>query len=437
MTQMPKIPHSVIARLLAGSPDSPGSVGAQHPDANLLSAFSENSLQKRERAQLMEHLAQCPQCRDVLALQVAAATQMGEEASPAKSPQRQREWLARTELRWAAVAASLAVVAGIFLLRQPDRVYQDRTPSSPATSALQPQGTKRQDSASNESKVEIAKKENRPVAVPENQISRNTSARSRAAKTTQTPMPATSVATANANFDHFGREIWKDKVAAPPAPTPPAIASNAPLAGSAPAASESGAAPKVSSETVEVEGRPEPQSVRHAAEAGDRKAEKQSANALTITAADSVSSEETTQPRQSGSIGGFAGYSTMAKSSASSPPARLPRPGERWRVEQGVLQRSENAGQTWSTLDIRTGAVPGLAIAFRGDEVWAGDSQGGLSHSSDNAQHWQRVLYGGTENIEGATIVSVSIPSAGHVVIKNSAGHTWFTRDDGKTWRMK
>jgi hypothetical protein len=474
---MPKIPHSVIAGLLAGSQDAPGAIGAPHPDANLLSAFSENTLQKRERAQLMEHLAQCPQCRDVLALQAAAATQMGEEASRAKSPQRHRGWLASTELRWAAVAASLAVVAGIFLLRQPERVYQDRTPSSLATSAVQPQVTKRQDSATAENKVEIAKKEN--PHVPENQISREATeqtssfgppprpapsgsassagytivapwenlragsarhsakpataanARAAAAKTTTMPAPATSLATANDNFDRFDREILKDKGAAP---TPPAMTSNAPLAASAPAASGSAAAPTVSSETVDVEGRPEPQSARRAAAVRDQKVETQQSAADTNLATPIVTlNDQAVHAQEYPAIPGLPGYSPRKL------PARLPPPGERWRVKQGMLQMSENSGQTWDTVSPGRGpgGLLGLISARRAQEVWAGDSQGGLSHSTDGGQHWQRVLYGGTENIEGATIVSVAIPSSGHVVIKNSAGHTWITRDGGKSWRMK
>jgi Photosynthesis system II assembly factor YCF48/Putative zinc-finger len=40
---------------------------AAHPDANLLAAFAENTLMKQERAAVLTHLAQCPDCREYLA----------------------------------------------------------------------------------------------------------------------------------------------------------------------------------------------------------------------------------------------------------------------------------------------------------------------------------------------------------------------------------
>jgi hypothetical protein len=41
--------------------------GGEHPDANLLAAFAENALMKQERATVLTHLAQCPDCREYLA----------------------------------------------------------------------------------------------------------------------------------------------------------------------------------------------------------------------------------------------------------------------------------------------------------------------------------------------------------------------------------
>jgi len=35
----------------------------EHPDANLLSAFAEHSLTDAERAQVLDHLSRCAECR--------------------------------------------------------------------------------------------------------------------------------------------------------------------------------------------------------------------------------------------------------------------------------------------------------------------------------------------------------------------------------------
>ncbi len=42
----------------------------EHPDANLLLAFTEGGLSSRERATVLTHLAECPECREVLSLSV-------------------------------------------------------------------------------------------------------------------------------------------------------------------------------------------------------------------------------------------------------------------------------------------------------------------------------------------------------------------------------
>lgn len=442
MTQIPKIPQSVIARLRAGVPGESGTMGAPHPDANLLSAFSENSLEKRERAEVMEHLAGCPQCRDVLALQALAATQVGEEGSPSKTPSHARGWLSRTELRWAAVAASLAVVAAIVLLRPPDRVDQERAPSLSATAPPQsPQVGKMQGKASaekkeapTENKVETAKQDKkRKDAVAEDEIARRAPARAAVAKTAPMPAPAVTAAIANGNFD---REVLKDRAAAA---APPAMAkekdSTGALAPSAPTL------PANSYDSVTANQSPLPgaapsgaQGAARAADVRDRKSEMQTANAITTSAAaETVTTQEATGTRESGAIAGAIGYGSLRKL-----PTHVPPPGERWRVEQGMLQLSENAGQTWSTVAPGTVPVPpGLTVLRLGQEIWAGDSQGGLSHSLDNGVHWQRVLYGGRENIAGATIVSILVPNPGQMIIRNSAGVSWVSRDGGETWRTK
>jgi anti-sigma factor ChrR (cupin superfamily) len=39
-----------------------------HPDAETLSAFTEQALNSKERGQVLEHLAACGRCRQVVAL---------------------------------------------------------------------------------------------------------------------------------------------------------------------------------------------------------------------------------------------------------------------------------------------------------------------------------------------------------------------------------
>ena len=54
--------------------------GGVHPDADLLTAFSEQLLTGREREGVVEHLARCGDCREVVAFALPAM----EEAAAAR-----------------------------------------------------------------------------------------------------------------------------------------------------------------------------------------------------------------------------------------------------------------------------------------------------------------------------------------------------------------
>jgi hypothetical protein len=97
----------------------------EHPDANLLAAFAAQILPARERASLLEHLARCPECREVLA---TASTEV------AKSPR-----IALWKWRWATAAAAACLL--VALLWRPgsfQNVPAEKMPPAPAApSALQ------------------------------------------------------------------------------------------------------------------------------------------------------------------------------------------------------------------------------------------------------------------------------------------------------------
>jgi Photosynthesis system II assembly factor YCF48/Putative zinc-finger len=75
-----------------------------HPDANLLAAFAEKKLQGQEREEVLAHLGECADCREVLALATPARGPAARPFSPA--------W------RWAAgVAAAVLVATSIWGVR--------------------------------------------------------------------------------------------------------------------------------------------------------------------------------------------------------------------------------------------------------------------------------------------------------------------------------
>src|SRR2546426_11584301 len=89
-----------------------------HPDPDLLAAFAEKSLGERERAQMLEHLAQCADCREVVSLAIPELEPAAHAASarPARSP-----WLRWPVLRWGALAACVVVVGAAVTLRHQKR----------------------------------------------------------------------------------------------------------------------------------------------------------------------------------------------------------------------------------------------------------------------------------------------------------------------------
>lgn len=116
---MEDIPKIVRARLQRPAP----STADVHPDADLLTAFAEQSLAGRERDQVLEHLARCGECRDVLALALPAT----EPATLAPSHSLARVgWLSWPVLRWGVVAAGIVAVTSVGILQYRQR-HQEKT----------------------------------------------------------------------------------------------------------------------------------------------------------------------------------------------------------------------------------------------------------------------------------------------------------------------
>jgi len=104
---MAGLPKLATQRLQATAKAEP------HPDLDLLTAFVEKSLAKSERSVVMGHLAQCAECREVVALSIpeTLATSPSQTASVAPG------WLSWPVLRWGALAACVVVVGAAVTLR--------------------------------------------------------------------------------------------------------------------------------------------------------------------------------------------------------------------------------------------------------------------------------------------------------------------------------
>jgi hypothetical protein len=103
---MQNVPKIVRERLKAAVP------AVNHPDAEVLTAFAERSLPELERAVVLEHMARCGDCRDIVALALPATESVQEVIIAAPSG-----WLTWPALRWGFVAAGVIAIASLGILQ--------------------------------------------------------------------------------------------------------------------------------------------------------------------------------------------------------------------------------------------------------------------------------------------------------------------------------
>jgi hypothetical protein len=117
MTQIPKV---VEQRLRAVA------TRGSHPDPNLLGAFVERSLAKRDQVEVLEHLSRCANCREIVSLSAAQAGFADAVSVVPVTPNR----LSWPALRWAAALTCIVVVGAAVTLhqRQEPRPLTDAIP---------------------------------------------------------------------------------------------------------------------------------------------------------------------------------------------------------------------------------------------------------------------------------------------------------------------
>src|SRR5580693_4924805 len=88
----------------------------QHPDADQLSAFVEHTLPAHEQQQTLAHLANCPACRQIVALSLPPA-----DETPVLQPAVRRRWFPRWHLAWAGIPAFAALILVILFVRNGEK----------------------------------------------------------------------------------------------------------------------------------------------------------------------------------------------------------------------------------------------------------------------------------------------------------------------------
>lgn len=486
---MEKVPKIVGERLEAAA------VVVDHPDPNVLTAFSERSLPDRERRQVLEHLARCGECRDVITLALPAE----EPAITLVRPVRGR-WLTWPQLRWGLVAAGVLVVGSFGVLRyrsssHPEAVAsydasrtqhiekaKNQTEPLPATPAAAVNGEKNApqngllDSEVRSNPAPQAKEFDRleqfaklqPPARDQRPEANGSRGRLRPQTLAHGPKAAPTQqwqqnVTANANNNVYAFQSQAPAPTVPPEFARKQLSNQVVVSAPAPAPSTAGSAiggqtdKKVQDvNTLAVNGRSLTTLQPGGGNAG--------AEVARAKPAEAMPSANATKPQLTDAYA----VSSVNGSNFSQTAALVPE-NARWSINaMGGLQRSLDQGKSWQNVDVNGAAgitsganmpmamkssrekapakdkaemkqarVVFRAVSANGPDVWAGGSGGHLYHSTDAGGHWVQVVptWSGVVLTDDIVSLQFADPLQGRIV--TSSSEIWATSDAGQTWQKR
>jgi hypothetical protein len=367
---MPNVPKIVLQRLQAPATDL-------HPDADLLTAFAEKSLAGAERDHIVEHLARCGDCREVVS--IALPPQV--ESRP--SADHSVNWFRWPVLRWATVAAGVLLLASIGALQY--RHQQSRelasnafdekqvtvTPAQTAVVKAEPElsdGSRQNPAPSADAKLNpdfgLAQKKFEAQAESE-QVTASTSAQSQ----------------------------MQDRVArnepAELSPTVDRVAKAKPASAQA-APSTLAPAPSLHTDPIVMKGLAAPRWIIGAAGTLQR------------------------------SLDG--GKTWLDVNPASDRPSKP------------NLMRAEKIGTATEPSPV---IFRSLFVSSDAAEIWAGGSGGALYHTTDSGKGWTRVVPSASGIAVTGDITSIQFSDPRHGTLATSTAEVWITADDGQTWRKQ
>ena len=413
------------------------SPSTEHPSTDTLVAFAEQSLNATQRQTVLAHLARCPLCRQsvTLAAPDGAAVAQGTARSRGLSLQ------LPTGIRWASLAAALAVAVGVGVLS-----YEHEAPrrQSAAASPQRDQHTESQP-ASNPKDIAQAKQP-APVISPRQDeqvhhpIFRDQSAQVRKAEQARrsvaqgsadgllggmvAPPPSASAKADKTEYEPKSSAVSKQErqspgeatkpdhmfMSAPPAPRPPLSQ-----------------APTITAEAAQSAQEPK---TNAASEPAPAIAKRKMMSGAAVGALQSTTLNVAPKSTHSAAIGG-----SQMKAKPLNAKGIV-----HWNISDlGQLQRESPDG-TLTIVEPAPGTIV-RAVAAEGIEVWAGGSQPDgskvelqhpvLFHSSDAGETWIRI-----NGPWQTTITRIDLAGLGNLTISTKDG-TWMTVDAGKSWTKK
>jgi hypothetical protein len=474
MTELPKSAHS---RMQAGQ----GSVNA-HPNADMLNAFLEKALLSTEREQVMEHLAVCPDCREIVSISVPAEENANRDVGTVKT------WFGTrwTHIRWGAAAASAVVIVAAVITLRPgfmdterskevrsekisanqieeskdtdlDTFAAKKAPSSPRAEVEQKRARVASDSLTVQSKERSSgvedilgsgnqKSEKAKAGLASGSASAGLRQEQGYGYKAQSPGGSTQT------FGGFGGTFRSQNQA--PAPLADK-AESANVTGSM-AAEADGKSDQAAFAVAQAKPAPESEPIRRydalARAAADTSKTKQNEAQSSFAPLPPVETKDEKTTADSAAPPNPSASQTIVVTGASQSVGELRETNSRpsrqmfkiagegaftWRIHKGSLQRSRDAGPPWQ--DIKKLPIPGDAaltviasVPAKPTHVWVGGSNGLVLHSADNGETWSKVSGGWTGNV-----LSIEFEDALRGELLTSTGEQWTTSDGGVSWKKK
>lgn len=378
MQDLPKIVRSRLEKATAVE---------SHPDADLLTAFAERTLAKSERLRVVEHLAGCGGCREVVTLALPSV----EALEPLSSTRIVRSsWFSLPVLRWGIVAAGIVAVTSFSIVRYRAVQYRQRqSRSENVASSLVAQN--------NTSSAAQAVQPSPPASEPQVVLPQTESRQPKVRSQALPRIPA--------------RRL---ELAIPPLP-------------------------------AVIEGQPEADPLTAQNQVPDQFALSQKEPLLenrSLTDPDVVKAKDPALP-QAASIGarwtissaGSLQRSFDAGKTWEEVKVNAKAEGDSSQLANTVQDEQKNAQK--KILNKTAPSVMFRAVAAIGSEVWAGGSGATLYHSGDSGAHWTRVLPSSAAAGVAGDITGIEFSDPQHGRIATSAGEFWITGDGGHTWDLE
>ncbi len=401
---MAEVPKIVRERLRSQA------VVGEHPDANLLSAFSERGLTEQEREQVLDHLSRCAECREVVAL--SALPQLEEErlvaaaAAGRASAGASRSWWRSPIVHWSALTAAALVV--LIAVGERMRLRPEHSASAPAIASY---GSAEKQIAPAPATAPAPPQQKEPQKLAE------TARAPRRAQALNAPRPMGAVS--GGKLTALGG-------------TPPPVATNAVAAPAPPPEARKLPSPIVPDySSGATDGSPLER---------ERKIDQAQAKAVPVP---SAAARKAAEAADSAGVAAAAAPVPKSEGAALSQRSgtnftRRAFLGPRWSIsDSGALQRSFDGGRSWKEVAVAEGVTFRAVAVVVVNDVWAGGSGGALFHSTDGGEHWARVRVQVNDRTPSGDIVRIEFADIQNGVVATSTGETWTTSDAGLTWRWQ